>query len=347
MSLRDKRYSGYSLVSEVLQSSSIIRSFDPRAVQRRQPSSTRVILTGEGSSRIFPGKLARYSALVNGDEVVPTVEGATQTGEYDLADTELFVASNSGKTSECVHLLRELNGSRSNTSRSGRVSRSVGITQNPESPVATESEDSYILACGEEQAVAATKSVIEQALFYDTLFASRASRPAPDQSKLADQVEEVFELTPGEELVSVLASAPLLYFAGRNNGVAEELRLKANEIARKKSDFLEGTYAVHGVEEVMRRDEAVLFIDPPAQFEQKLHKELVEGVGLNVVAIASRDTIFPTFRIPNAGDRTAYLQLVAGWSMLVAIGHRSGIDLDKPERARKVGHEFQDDSGNA
>jgi len=34
-----------------------------------------------------------------------------------------------------------------------------------------------------------------------------------------------------------------------NNGVAEELALKTNEITRKKSAFLEGTFAVHGIEE--------------------------------------------------------------------------------------------------
>jgi glucosamine--fructose-6-phosphate aminotransferase (isomerizing) len=37
---------------------------------------------------------------------------------------------------------------------------------------------------------------------------------------------------------------------------------------------------------------------------------------------------------------TAYLELAAGWNLLVEVGVQTGIDLDKPVRARKVGNEF-------
>ena len=54
----------------------------------------------------------------------------------------------------------------------------------------------------------------------------------------------------------------------RCDGVAEELTLKTNEITRKRSDFLEGTYAVHGIEEVMAPSDVVFVVDattcPPA-----------------------------------------------------------------------------------
>ena len=36
----------------------------------------------------------------------------------------------------------------------------------------------------------------------------------------------------------------------------------SNEITRKKSDFLEGTYVVHGIEEVMDKNDIVFVIDP-------------------------------------------------------------------------------------
>ena len=44
--------------------------------------------------------------------------------------------------------------------------------------------------------------------------------------------------------------------------MAEELTLKTNEITRKSSDYLEGTYAVHGIEEVMNADEVVIWVEP-------------------------------------------------------------------------------------
>jgi glucosamine--fructose-6-phosphate aminotransferase (isomerizing) len=131
-----------------------------------------------------------------------------------------------------------------------------------------------------------------------------------------------------------------LYWAGRNNGVAEELRLKTNEITRKKSDFLEGTYAVHGIEEVMGPKDAVIVVSPFADEEQKFSDVLTRGAGVPVVAIAARPTSFPTVEIQDFGDFGPYLELVAGWRLLVEVGIRAGIDLDKPARARKVGNEF-------
>jgi glucosamine--fructose-6-phosphate aminotransferase (isomerizing) len=116
--------------------------------------------------------------------------------------------------------------------------------------------------------------------------------------------------------------------------------LAANEITRKKSDFLEGTYAVHGIEEVMDPQDVVFVVDPIAEEEEKFEEVLVKGVGLKVVAIAARDTRFETIRVPEAGAMNPYVFLCAGWNLLVEIGMALKINLDKPERARKVGNEF-------
>ena len=77
-----------------------------------------------------------------------------------------------------------------------------------------------------------------------------------------------------------------------------------------------------------------------SQTIEKFQEVLVEGVGLKVVAIADRDTPFTTIRIPSAREMNPYVFLSAGWNLLVEIGLALGIDLDKPERARKVGNEF-------
>jgi len=69
---------------------------------------------------------------------------------------------------------------------------------------------------------------------------------------------------------------------------------------------------------------------------------LVEGVGLSVFAVSSRQTSFPTMTIPRAedDDTASYLHLAAGWNILVEAGLAAGVDIDKPERARKVGNEY-------
>jgi len=45
--------------------------------------------------------------------------------------------------------------------------------------------------------------------------------------------------------------------------------------------------------------------------------------------------------IPEAGDYQSYVEIAAGWNLLVEIGISLGIDLDKPQRARKVGNIYQ------
>jgi glucosamine--fructose-6-phosphate aminotransferase (isomerizing) len=60
-----------------------------------------------------------------------------------------------------------------------------------------------------------------------------------------------------------------------------------------------------------------------------------------VIAIADHDTPFTTIHVPSAGGFNPYVFLCAGWNLLVEIGLATGIDLDKPERARKVGNEFK------
>jgi glucosamine--fructose-6-phosphate aminotransferase (isomerizing) len=199
----------------------------------------------------------------------------------------------------------------------------------------------YILKCGWEQAVAATKSVVEQALFYESILWHIAGKDnSAALSALPAKLEEALTLTIDPDIIKTAAKAGTIYFAGYNDGVAEELTLKTNEITRKKSDFLEGTYAVHGIEEVMSKDDIVFVVDPIDEEIEKFQEVLVQGVGLTVVAIADRDTPFATIRIPEAGDLNQYVYLCAGWNVLVEIGIALGINLDKPERARKVGNEF-------
>jgi glucosamine--fructose-6-phosphate aminotransferase (isomerizing) len=152
--------------------------------------------------------------------------------------------------------------------------------------------------------------------------------------------KQVLEDELDADMVGAIAGASVVYFAGRNDGVAEELALKTNEITRKKSAFLEGTYAVHGVEEVMDSDEVVIVVDPFPAEVGKFQEVLVDGVGLKVFAISSQETFFPTIRIPSLPDYDTCLQLLAGWNVLVHVGVANGINLDKPVRARKVGNEF-------
>ncbi len=337
MNLRNPTYAKFALVREMLETPRIVGEFDFHAARDaalaiRDLGS--LFLTGEGSSRIFPAKNMICEALRLGVPLAISTEGARQAHEYDLSRFAVFGASNSGRTKELISLFTRL-GNQGHAHRFGLSAHSPCMLE-------TVTSRCYMLRCGNEDAVAATKSVVEQALFYRSLLDpwEKDSPMAANQQQACRKTQEALETELAPALVAKMARAPVIYFAGRNNGVAEELTLKTNEITHKKSDYLEGTYAVHGIEEIMRPEEVVVVIDPfPAEIE-KFKTTLVDGVGMTVIAVAEEETALPTIRIPRVEGYQTVLQLLAGWNILVQVGIALGINLDKAERARKIGNEF-------
>jgi glucosamine--fructose-6-phosphate aminotransferase (isomerizing) len=334
MNAADPAQTRYALVREMLEVPDYVRGLDLKRITSfaDRVRGDAVLLSGEGSSRIFPAKKVLADAWRHGYRDRLHTEAATQALEYDLRECFVFIASNSGKTKEGVRLLRKL--------RESGCAGVVGLVANAGTPLAQEPDASYILACGPEKAVAATKSVVEQALFYDILFRARNGQELPDLGRLAELMDQALRVALPSEFLAVLGAAGTICWAGRNDGVAEELTLKTNEILRKKADFLEGTYAVHGIEEVLGPADAVIVVEPFPEEESKFEDVLVRGVGSSLLGIADRETRFPTLRIPSYGDFSPYIRLCAGWNVLASVGFAIGVDMDHPLRARKIGNEF-------
>lgn len=338
MNLKSKKYASYSLVREMLQTQAVVAKFNMACVKpfvATVRSADRLMLTGEGSSRIFPAKNAIALALRHAMKPPIFTEGGRQAAEYDLAGFTVFGASNSGKTREVLELFSQL--------RKRGHRRLFGLTAIAGSPLTGISARCNVLACGKEQAVAATKSVVEQALFYHALLLAAAGKPIGPAAlkKLAAAIGRALTAPIPPAVIKAAAKATRIYWAGRNNGVAEELTLKTNEIARKPSAYLEGTYAVHGVEEVMNKTDLVIAVDPFRTELGKFEECLKKGVGLPLVAIASvKAGPLPTIVVPKVGpDFDPYVQLAAGWNLLVEIGLANKVNLDKAQRARKIGNE--------
>ncbi len=336
MNLKEAKYSKYALVQEMMDTIDVVKNFNPdqtKEVAKKIESVGKLFLTGEGSSRFFPAKNAIRKAFTWGLDLSITTDGARQSAQYDLSRFAVFCASNSGRTKEVVLLAKKL-------AEIGNENR-FALSANKGTLLEEACKETFILTCGWEQAVAATKSVIEQALFYESiLWQINKKNTTTICSELAAKIEKALTMQIEPNIIEAATKAPTIYFAGYNDGVAEELTLKTNEITRKKSDFLEGTYAVHGIEEVMDKNDIVFVIDPIDDEIEKFQDVLVKGVGLTVVAIADRDTPFTTILVPDAGEMNPYVYLSAGWNLLVEIGLALSINLDKPERARKVGNEF-------
>jgi glucosamine--fructose-6-phosphate aminotransferase (isomerizing) len=335
MNLQDEKYNQYALCKEMLETAEVVKKFDPsvgKVADAVKHHYRGILLTGEGSSRIFPAKNAITQCLQGKAPFVPMTEGATQAMDYNLSDYLVLGASNSGKTKEVIRLFKKL--------QSEGHEGLLGLTSHDNTPLGELSRFSHVLNCGNEDAVAATKSVVEQGLYVTSLISHLNDQDIPDLSSLPSAIETCLTTSIPAELIEKAAHAETLYFSGRNNGVAEELTLKTNEITRKKSDFLEGTYGVHGIEEVMTDKDVVILVNPFESEEEKFATCLKDGVGLEIIAISDRQTRFPTIQIPKMSSWKSTLELCMGWNLLVEIGLKLKIDLDKPERARKVGNEF-------
>jgi glucosamine--fructose-6-phosphate aminotransferase (isomerizing) len=335
MNLNESRYSDYALIREMMDTIQVVKKFKPdqtREAAKKIKAAGKLLLTGEGSSRIFPAKNTIRKALTRGLNLQIVTDGSRLASQYDLKKFAVFCASNSGRTKEVVLLAKKLKAIK-NKNR-------FALTANKDTLLEKECKATYVLTCGWGEACAATKSVVEQALFYESILWNLKKDKKKHLAGLSKKIEHVLTMPIDPEIVNTAANASTIYFAGYNDGVAEELTLKTNEITRKKSDFLEGTYAVHGIEEVMEKEDVVFVIDPIDEEMEKFHEVLEKGVGLEVIAIAAKETPFTTIRVPDAGDMNPYLFLCAGWNLLVEIGLSLGINLDKPERARKVGNEF-------
>jgi len=337
MKLSEGKYNKYALVREMMETPGIIKSFDLSTAARFAETTSKhkgLFLTGEGSSRIFPAKRAIYASLKKGNKFCILTEGCTQAEEYNLKDLTVFAASNSGQTKEVVRLITRL--------RNQNHPAVFGLTANRGSMLEKIAIDTHVLNCGNEEAVAATKSVVEQGLFYDSLLRILKGEKMEGLTELSAKTEKALTLSIDPAITRIISKAGIIYFAGRNNGVAEELALKTIEITRKKSAFLEGTFAVHGIEEVMDKNEVLIWIEPFETELEKFNECLVKGVGMQIIALSSKKTMFPTIIIPDGGQYAEYVQLAAGWNILVEAGISLGINLDKTTRARKVGNEFLD-----
>jgi len=336
MNLTESKYNSFALVREMLETPEIIGRFDfgqTKSIAQQIKKTGKLLLSGEGSSRIFPAKNFIDQVRQAGLDLTVATEGSRQAMEYDLSQWSVIASSNSGQTMETIDFLSKLK-------REGHQQR-FAATANPQGKIIEFANESLVLSCGKEDAVAATKSVVEQALIYQSLLCNMINCTCPKSAgQAATFGQQVLNAEYEPAMIASLAQAGTIYFAGRNNGVAEELALKTNEITRQKSGFLEGTYLLHGAEEIMQPNDVIVLIDPFEAEWQRIKERYVDAINLMLLAIAPKETPFKTVVIPALKGYDAYLQLLAGWNLLVQIGVARNVNLDKPQRARKIGNEY-------
>ena len=292
----------------------------------------RIILTGMGSSMIFPAKQAKNRAMKLGLNNKVEAYFASDLFQYsDFSDTVLFLSSNSGESKEIILFLEHA------LKHGGEC---IAITAVADSTLAQRCSSKIVLRCGFEQGVAATKSVVEQALINDSLIFNLAKAQGLEVNfeylqaellKTAKSIADNVNLEFPPDLIQAVAKSQQLFFIGLENGVAEEIALKASEISRKLAIYYPDTQIVHGVQEVIDGGTTILcayqellsYLADFEKFSQQTNTQLI---------VLGADTGSPF------GN---YSLLASGWGFLCSLANSLKIDIDHPLKAQKVGNSYQ------
>lgn len=328
---------------EMLETEQVVLNFDFNLTKdlAEKVGNSKIIFTGMGSSLIFPGKHAKNRAMKLG--IFNQVEAyfASDLFQYpDFSNTYVFLCSNSGKTKEVILLLDYIKS---------KGAKCIAITAVADSILAQRSDEKIILTCGFEKGVAATKSVVEQALVYDSLIYHLAKNQGKEVDfdllknelvKTAAAIKNNINLEVGEEFLKKLASSKNYFIVGLDNGMAEEITLKSYEIARKMALFYPDTHIVHGVEEAIEEGCAVIF--HPSSFKDYIpdFEKFSDKTNCQLIGVDDQN-LLQGVKVEINETFSNYCLLAAGWGILRNVGNKLGLDIDHPEKASKIGNPFE------
>ncbi|MBI2130630.1 SIS domain-containing protein [Candidatus Woesearchaeota archaeon] len=330
---------------EMLEGAGVLRGFDFEATKAvaGEIGRKRIIFAGMGSSILFPGKQARSRASeLNLPNRVEAYFASELLQYKDFRDTHVFLLSNSGMTKETIMLLAHLKK---------KGAGFTGITAVNDSILAKKCNSKIIMGCGFESGVAATKSVMEQALLLDSIIfhlAQKQNRKINFRSidrSLKDASNKVISnigLKLPKNALNSLARADSIYFVGRDTGVLDEISLKAHEIARKNAFFYPDTDIVHGIEESITPGPLVIF--EPSKFRRFLgdFKRFSKSADCSLFCVDShRSPGINALRIKSNDIFHNYCLLAAGWGILRNIANRLHINMDMPKKAVKIGNPYR------
>lgn len=289
----------------------------------------RLIFVGEGSSREIPGNLAVSLAKTVKLEGVE-VAVSSPAGISDLNwDDVVIVMSNSGETSTSVELAER-------AAREGILA--VGMTTNPRSRLARACGHKIILECGEEKAVGATKSVVEQSLVTAGIIYGLNEKPFPDAQELARKFEGALTREIPLSAIRKISRARQLVVVGRN-GLQKELNLKIAETIGMPVKPIETCDILHGDEETFSPADCILIFEPPVERLAKIEKFIASRasvVYVTAVPLDLRGSRSEQIIMEDAGEMQTLIALAAGQNLLIRTAVYKGSRCE-PRFARKVG----------
>ena len=342
---------------EIEQAFDLVAGFDWHSAdllrQAIEAGSGRLHIAGIGSSVNFPAQnfihLSALSPATNHINTKLLHDQETLEACHDGASV-LFI-SNSGATGEIIEPAKAL--------QEAGHPHLYAMTTLADSPLAQIcGNNTILLPCDKENAIAATKTVLGQALLLQATLFPQENFTRDIMQALSAHLREVFETDLEPALIERLIRAHSVRLVGTNDGAIKELNLKLTEACSTRgrpmnvhhynqSEILHGPHQGFFISPEKDRHTAqdetdiALLFDPPENRQELLQSTLENKTGVDVWAIASQDTLFKTLSIPqfDKANFRGYTKLVLGWKIMMEIARAKQIppqDLDKPARLTKV-----------
>jgi len=282
-----------------------------------------LLIVGEGSSQLFPAKLAQSLAARAGLGGRVLVSGGREAQKMRLSSYRVCLVSNSGATKELVELVQ---------SQPLDAMALLGSGQGPLSALVSKH---VALLPRPERVVAATVSVFAQALY----LAQAVLHMVGERTQLEALRAEVarvldLDLTLTQGQTSTLSNARRVFWADGGTGVGAELALKTMEVTGLPGLYAPGNLLLHGIEETLSSQDLVIWVDPAPE-DRSLREAIAESTGASCLVIGGMSSTWP---LQDVGPLSPLVQLVLGWRVVEALALSQGRDPDRPRRARKVGN---------
>jgi LmbE family N-acetylglucosaminyl deacetylase/fructoselysine-6-P-deglycase FrlB-like protein len=279
-----------------------------------------LLVIGEGSSQLFPGRFASWLALRGGLGSRILHAGGREAAAMRLDTVTPCFVSNSGATRELVELAR-VHGE-----------NAVAVLGTSAGPLASLVAQHTAVLPRAERVVAATASVFAQALYLAQAVLGAAGY-RPPLARLERELGRVLALDVSG-LGALSARVKRVFWADPGHGVAAELALKTMEVCSLPGIYAPGNLLLHGIEEVLGDDDLVVWIDPSAE-DAALRDAIARSSGASMLVIGDDASHLP---VTDVGPLTPLAQLVLGYRLVAALAIVQGRDPDRPRRARKVGN---------
>lgn len=259
-----------------------------------------------------------------------------------LAGSLVIGISQSGQSPDIVSVVSE-------GRRQGAVT--VAITNDEASPLASAAAHAFPLHAGEERAVAATKTYLNELLAIAMLSAAldddQGASVWAELAALPALVAETFRLNESLESVAMrFRSTERFVVVGRglNYATAREIALKMKELAYVMAEPYSTADLFHGPIAMVDDRMPVMFVAPSVHATEDLDRllDIARTRQTPLIAISDRDEILSTateaFRLPSCASEwlSPIVAVVPGQLWALALANARGIQPDTPRGLSKI-----------